>query len=333
MTKSALLIEMIGLMRNQPGITVNELANALDRSERTMYRWLNELSVDLKTPLYCSNGGYYLLNGLENKKTDLIPEELLALRLSLKSSPFCEGSSIKKHAESAWHKVKATTPSENIAKAVDCIESHSIKVTTPETYIKPSIVDALENAINNHHRLHIVYRSQKSNQVNDYTIDPYAIVFRRHNWYVLAYCAEHEKVIQLKLVRFKHVENTGVGFDLPPDFSVEDYFKLSWEAWAGDEIINARIKFSSRVAQMIAESKRHPTQKTYPQPDDSIILEVTVAGINEIAVWVMGYGKDAVVLEPKQLRDYILEHAVCMVAHYATSEKNISTTHKDSDIK
>ncbi len=95
MTKSALLIKMIDLLRNNPGISVDGLASALDRSERTIYRWLNEISEDLKAPLVCENGGYYLGNIQENRKIDLTPQELLALRLSLKSSPFTDGSPIK----------------------------------------------------------------------------------------------------------------------------------------------------------------------------------------------------------------------------------------------
>ncbi|MGC8863203.1 MAG: helix-turn-helix domain-containing protein, partial [Armatimonadota bacterium] len=32
---------MIDLLRERPGITISEMARAVHRSERTVYRWLN----------------------------------------------------------------------------------------------------------------------------------------------------------------------------------------------------------------------------------------------------------------------------------------------------
>ena len=66
--------------------------------------------------------------------------------------------------------------------------------------------------------------------------------------------------------------------------------------WGGGEPVTVRIRFSPAVADMIAESKRHPTQLNTPQPDGSIVMEVSVSSIQEIATWIMGYGKDAQVL-------------------------------------
>lgn len=322
MTKSTLLLKMIDLLKNHPGITVDEIAIAMDRSERTIYRWLNELSADMQTPIYCSNGGYFLLGNRELTAIDLDPQEVLALRLSLKSSPYTDNSPIKKYADSAWSKIRNGVSSDKLLSADDYEAKHSVNIIVNGTDINPQIVELLERSVNEHRRLCAVYRSQKSNREKTYTIDPYAFVFRRHSWYLLAYSLEHEKVVQFKLLRFKSIIDTRAKFNPPVDFSLEDYFKFSWECWGGGEPVDVKIKFSPRVAEMICETKRHPTQKTQKLSDGSVVMEVKIAGIQEIASWIMSYGRDAVVLEPARLQNYILEHAKSMVSQYSEAQKD-----------
>lgn len=321
MPKSALLIKMIDLIRNKPGITISELANSTGRSERTVYRWLSELTVDIQTPAQFKDGGYYIADSPDPIAVDLTPEELLALKISLKSSPFGDGSPIKTNADSAWKKIRDAAPWERLSAARDLAANHSVGVTVTGADANPDIIEAIEDALNTHNRLRVLYRSQKSNEIKEYLVDPYAVVFRRHSWYLLAFSQEHSKVIQMKLARFKGVSKTNTSFQVPEDFSVEEHFRFSWEAWSGGEPTRVRVRFSPRVAKMISETKRHPTQIIHQEPSGSVVFEADVAGIEEIAIWIMGYGKHAEALEPQSLRDYIVEHILGSAENY--SVKNI----------
>ena len=305
---------MIELLRERPGITICELAQSMRRSERTAYRWLREVSSSLRMNVFWKDGGYFLHDRPDARRVDLTAQELLALRLSLKSAPFADGSPIRRYAESAWEKIRDASPWETLETAHDLASSRAVNVTALFADLPPGLVETLDQAVDSHHRLRVVYRSQKSNRVNEYTIDPYALAFKRHSWYLVGYCREHGKAIQLKLARFISVADTGVEFEPPEDFSVERYFALSWEAWAGGEPTKVRVWFAPEVARMISETQRHPTQVVTEEPDGGVILEVTVAGVEEIAAWIMGYGKHAIVLEPQHLRDRIIDHARGMLS-------------------
>jgi len=50
--------------------------------------------------------------------------------------------------------------------------------------------------------------------------------------------------------------------------------------------------------------------------DGGLEFEVNVDGISEIAWWILGYGREAVVLEPAELRKLLAQHARAMVKHY-----------------
>ncbi|MGB9620312.1 MAG: helix-turn-helix transcriptional regulator, partial [Armatimonadota bacterium] len=249
-------------------------------------------------------------------QVSLDPQELMALRLSLTSGPFVEGSPVKRYAESAWRKISEATVWQGAEIAQKMERSHAVNVTAFPADVSEDVVETINRAVGLHHRLRVVYRSQKSRRVGEYTVDPYAVVFRRHSWYVVGYCKEHEKIVQFKLVRFLSAFETGETFSLPADFSVDEFFASSWEAWAGDEPVLVRVRFDPEVAEMISEVKRHPSQVVRPLPDGGIIFEVTVAGIEEIGAWIMGYGKHAVVLEPERLREYVFEHARAMAANH-----------------
>lgn len=320
MAKTALLIEMIDRLRDHPGLTIAELAHGLGRSERTIYRWLSELTADIGAPVYCKEGGYYLAENNHDHNSCLSAEELVAVHMSLKTAPFGRDSAMQLRAASAWHKIREKASAEKLQWAAQLGSSHSVQVTALQPEEDTAAGKAVENAVANHRRLRITYRSQKSNQIKDYTIDPYALVFRRHSWYVLAHSLEHGRVVQFKLLRFRAAAETGEGFVPPSGFSVDDYFKDSWEAWGGAETVNVRVRFSAEVAAMVSEARRHPTQVTHAQPDGSVIFEAAVSGIEEIAIWVMGFGKEAEALEPPALRSYITDHALGMAALYRKPE-------------
>ncbi|MDH7602469.1 MAG: WYL domain-containing protein [Armatimonadota bacterium] len=330
MAKSGLLLEMIQLLRQRPGITVEQLAQAVGRSERTVYRWLREISSCLGARVTCDKGGYYLNEPTGTTKINLAPEEIMALRLSLSSAPFAEGSPVKRYSESAWRKIRDGVAWDSVEAAEDLAESRVVRITAQQVDLPQDLLDTLNNALDLHHRLKVVYRSQKSRRVNEYTIEPYALTFRRHSWYMLGYCPQYDRVIQMKLIRIISAVDTGEVFEPPENFSVDEYFATSWEAWGGGEPVKVRVLFTSEVAQMIAEVQRHPTQKVYPQQDGNLIFEVTVSGLEEIAAWIMGFGKHAVVLEPRELRQYILDHVHGMAAAYEAMQANLDCISAES---
>jgi len=325
MTKTALLIEMIDRLRSRPGITVGELASSPGRSERTIYRWLSELSVDVGATVYCREGGYHLA-GNGHSQMSLTAEELVALRMSLKSAPFENGSRMRDQAQSAWLKIREASSPERLAAAGDIGSGYSVQLTAPEGVADSGTSAMLEDAIARRRRLSVVYRSQKSNEVKDYTIDPYALVFRRHSWYLLAHCLDHGRVVQFRLVRFREIAETGEAFEPSQGFSAEDYFKSSWEAWGGGEPVTVRVRFSPKVSVMVAETRRHPTQRIHTQVDGSVIFQATVSGIEEIAIWILGFGKEAEVLGPPELRAYVAEHAIGMADIYTRAESELLET-------
>ncbi len=316
MAKAALLMDMIELLRARPGITVEELSTGLGRSERTIYRWINELSSDIGVSVISANGGYFLQEAQDSQNHNLSAEELLAVHTAIRSLSISDVSPLRTQMQSAWLKIRDCASGRALEFSNELACGYDIRFTVTQGSIDPEIPRTIEKAISHRKRLKIVYRSQKSNRVKSYVIDPYVLVFRRHSWYLMAHSYEHDRVVMFKLLRFREAHLTAEEFEVPKSFSVQDHFKYSWEAWAGGEPTVVRVKFSPAVAEMVGEARRHHTQVIYPQDDGSIIFEATVAGCEEIAIWILGFGKEAEVLEPPVLRDLIRTHVMAMAAIY-----------------
>jgi len=68
------------------------------------------------------------------------------------------------------------------------------------------------------------------------------------------------------------------------------------------ESAKVKIWFAPEAAGYIKEKVWHESQIISDQKDGSIIFEAEVAGIDEIKIWIMGWGAKAKVIEPDSLK-------------------------------
>jgi proteasome accessory factor B len=62
-----------------------------------------------------------------------------------------------------------------------------------------------------------------------------------------------------------------------------------------------RIRFSELVADYVREKKWHPSQDLQEYPDGRVELKLRLSSLVEIQRWVLGWGGEAVVLDPPEL--------------------------------
>ena len=140
------------------------------------------------------------------------------------------------------------------------------------------------------------------------TVHPYAVFYSRA-WYVVGYSALHRETRTFKIARFASVEPSDAKFLENLNFSLESYFGDAWRFIRGPRTQRVVVRFSEKVGTNVAEVRWHKTQQTRVFPDGSAELEFRVAGLTEIIWWILGYGAEAEVLEPQELREMIADHA------------------------
>ena len=139
---------------------------------------------------------------------------------------------------------------------------------------------------------------------NSREIDPYALIFRRHSWYLLGFCHLREDFRVFRLNRIRKVILKDKGFERKPDFSIEEFFKDSWEIYQGKPV-EVKLRFSGKAVKVIESSQHHTSEKVKKEKDGSLLYTVRVNGTEEISRWILGFGELVEVLEPKELREDI----------------------------
>ena len=154
---------------------------------------------------------------------------------------------------------------------------------------------------------------------------PYQIMFARRAWYVIGRSSLHRQTRTFHIGRILQIEETDNPYQVPRGFSIERYLGNAWclipEQGPDSDVV---VRFSKQVAQNVSEVSWHHTQKIVKrQSDGSIDFHVRVSGLNEISWWILGYGKEAEVLQPQALRDKIKGHVVEMYKKYVTGETSV----------
>jgi predicted DNA-binding transcriptional regulator YafY len=78
-----------------------------------------------------------------------------------------------------------------------------------------------------------------------------------------------------------------------------------------------RVWFSRNVAHLMLERQWHPTQQIKKLKDGSVEVRLHAGGLDEIAYWVLSWGKEAKVLSPPKLVKIMTDQLSKSLKHYS----------------
>jgi predicted DNA-binding transcriptional regulator YafY len=111
-------------------------------------------------------------------------------------------------------------------------------------------------------------------------------------------------------------------FELPQDFSVDDYFQGEFGIWKGTGPHKVVVDFDAQAAEYVRVRKVHPTQKLASIAGGGLRLSMTVGSLNPIVAWVLEWGQRARVVEPPELVERVRTELENALAGYRAAEAN-----------
>jgi predicted DNA-binding transcriptional regulator YafY len=316
MSKYDRLLHILNLRRARKNLRVSDLAKECEVSERTIYRDIISIS-QANVPIYFESG-YKVLTDAFLPPLNLSLEEYLCLKVGLSSS-LVKQSPWKESSKRVLAKIDASL-SNSLREQVKSIDIQpKIEAKTTFDFSKLTLFcKLLEQAISEKVTLRIIYDSLQS-EMGEREVDPYALIFRRHAWYLVGFRHKREEIRVFRVNRIKKITLLSKNFILLKDFSVEKFFSSSWEVFVGKPT-EVKIKFWGPTAKVILSGTHHPNEKITKQEDGSILYTVTVSGTEEISRWVLEFGENAEVLEPTELREKIIQTAKGILKNYQQKE-------------
>jgi predicted DNA-binding transcriptional regulator YafY len=159
-------------------------------------------------------------------------------------------------------------------------------------------------------KVNIWYRKSCGEPVKQHTLSPYYIEPNAvgQSTYVIGNREPGDFLITLKIERIERVELLRERYTIPADFAPNELFSDAWGVWyTNAEPVQVVLKFSTRVAQRIGETRWHRSEQVTVQPDGSLLWCAWVAEPQEMMPWVRGWGADVEVIVPANMRQQIQE--------------------------
>lgn len=299
MAKSDRLLYILNLLRSRKNLNASRLAVECEVTERSIYRDIISLS-EANVPIYYDNG-YKLAsdNFLPPLNFDL--EEYSCLHLALGSSPLKLSSKHKVILKRIRAKVDAGMPDRIRKKRLYTQTPIHIHISTTQEEKKAErFYSVIEEAITSNSCLEMEYESLESGK-SSRIVEPHFIIFRARAFYFVGYCRTRKSFRTFRMDRVKRIKPTSELFNPRSDVRPGDYFKGSWEFSKG-EPVQIKVRFTGAGARLVSGGRHHPSETIEQIDDRTVIYCVTVNGLDEIMRWILGFGNQAEVLEPEELR-------------------------------
>ncbi len=146
----------------------------------------------------------------------------------------------------------------------------------------------------------IDYHSEHRKEPMHFAVGPLHFFQADALWRLLAI---HEGILkQFLLTKIVNANPQGCLFTRPSEADVEAVVCHSWGSWIGTGRFRVRLKLSKELSRKLDSRRLIMADKTTMREDGSVIVEMTVNSVEEMARWIVGQGKGVTVEAPTQLR-------------------------------
>lgn len=224
------------------------------------------------------------------------------------ASELAHGKSRLPFLDDAWRaitKIRSQLPSavrDGVAEIGEHVRVEGARVS-PQAGNDRSF-ELIRRAIADKRKVRCVYAAGRT-AGKGFLFRPYTLYFGQRAWYAIGLHEERNEERSLKLNRLRSIEPTDRPYMIPDGWTIERCFGKAWRMMKGDTLFRVEIRFGPECAMNVADTLWHPTQTVAVQADGSCVFRCEVEGLDEIVWWVLGYGPNAEVVAPDELRQRI----------------------------
>lgn len=273
-------------------MTAAALAEKLEVSERTIYRYIDVLSA-AHVPIVCvkgRNGGIMIGEEFRLNSCYLTADEMQLLIAATESF-----SSPAEQKEDILLKLRSMRPTGSASGFAD--EDFAVDFSdTPLGDAFGAKLDVLIKAKKAHKAVDICYHN-RAGDVSERTIEPYIFVYNNGNWYVFAKCRREMAMRMFKVSRITHMVRTDSDYVIPKDF------ERSWD------LADPTRKRKIGVSLKVSEKARYDVEEwlglenVHRADDDGFTAYGEIYDNDASFAKLLSFGPDVKVLHPTALAE------------------------------
>ncbi len=302
------------------GATVAELAAQEGCHTRTIWRDLTAIQ-EAGFPLYSEKDGQKSRFSFVEGYTFHLPvpftvTELMSLYFYRDILRIFKDTVFYESLDELFRKVGSTLPQESLSYLRRIEETFHIGFRPFKDYSSfKEVIKQINEAVLNLRVLEMRYYSMSSKRETTRKVDPYKVWFFNGTLYLIGWCHVHDEIRMFVLDRIRLLHVTDQRFIPPDDFDLDEYMRHSFRVIHTD-VEKVVIKFDPSLERYLKENIWHPSQVFEKGEDGSIVLTMEVGGLVEVMSWVLGFGRQAEVLQPAHLREAVGRELAATMGKY-----------------
>lgn len=162
----------------------------------------------------------------------------------------------------------------------------------------------MADALVTRHQLRIQYRSRGKDELEERWVSPQRLIYYRDNWYLDAWCHKRKAIRTFSIDRANVSEKGQAAKEVAAEL-LDQHFTQTYGIFAGAVSDHAQIRFSSKIAQWVADEQWHPDQQYKHLPDGGCEITIPYGNPTELIMDILKYGPEAEVISPPSLRKQV----------------------------
>jgi predicted DNA-binding transcriptional regulator YafY len=305
--KADRLITLLLLLQSGRRRTAGALAEALEVSERTIYRDVDALCA-AGVPVYTERGpegGIALADGYRRALTHFNEDEIRSLFVS-GASPLADlgmESGLDRALEKL-HGGLADVQRRAADKARSRIHIDQRRWNQDEP--PRELLTVLRRAVWDDRRVRIRYED-RNRKATTRTIDPLGLVSKAGVWYLIARLSEELEMRSFRVERMRSVDELPTRFERPPEFDLEGYWSntsAQFKQTSPEYFVTLRTAIDA-----IDRVTLYWTAEVLESDAGYGVVRVAFPGPEAAAYQVLAWGSNVTIVEPLELRASIVERA------------------------
>ena len=319
------LHSIIRLLETRRALTLDELAEECDVDRRTIHRDLNaveQAGYTLATEWSDGKKVYSFLTRSRNLPpiTFTLPQ-LMSLYLLRSLGAHLANTPLQVEIDELFKTIHSVLPDRHAAHLERIARVSLPLLHGARDYSSAAVfVGDLQKALLQQYRIRLKYAKKGKNEVDDYEVDPYTLVFHKGGIYLLGNAYNRAGMRLFALERIRGVEVTRQRFEIPDSYQPETHFNSAF-GLVSDTPMKVRVRFSAEIAHAVKDRIWMTGQKLSSDAEGRTTVAFEAAGQMELISWILSYGIHAEVLEPPELRKEVRRQVKEMREMYRGKEK------------
>ena len=299
------LFELVYVLIDKKQVTAKEMAERFGVSTRTIYRWVDALSVS-GVPIYSQNGrggGIAISEKYALDTKVLSEEERLAIVSSVKALNSLSGNpaSVVNANIKAAEKISGL-----VEKDTDWLEV-DFAPWSPEGSSVRQVFGTLRDCILQKKQVVFDYYSGDG-RMERRTVHPWKLIYKGQAWYLQGWCTTRKAERFFKLTRMQNLDMTGRNANITHITTPQKIPEYK------PKLLTIKAKVYPQKISYLLDT--FICSEVVPHKDGSITATFTVPEQDWIYELLLSFGPNMKIISPKQVKEKILQIAKDVLKNY-----------------